>query len=114
MPKLGPSGQIVFRGLLVGLLVVAAALLGGLRGIERAGNVVLGAALTEVNTSAYSKEDLNPPIDELLDRAAAFGYVNFLQDADAFIRSASVTRIFQDAALPGFDFHLHRLGSQSG
>ncbi len=82
--------------------------------VERAGNVVLGAALTEVKTSSYSKEDLNPPIDDLLDRAAAFGYVNYRPDADAFIRSASLTRNFQDEALPGFDFHLHRLGSQAG
>lgn len=82
--------------------------------VERAGNVVLGAAITEAKTASFSKEDLNPPIDELLDRAAAFGYVNYHPDTDAFIRSASLTQIFQDEALPGFDSHLHKLGSGAG
>jgi len=82
--------------------------------IERAGNVVLGAAITEVKTSLYSKEDLNPPIDDLLDQAAAFGFVNYRQDEDAYIRTAALTRVFQDEAVPGFDFHLHRLGVQAG
>ena len=82
--------------------------------IARAGNVVLGAALTEVTTPLYSKEDLNPPIDDLLDRAAAFGFVNYRQDEDAYIRSASLTRAFQGEAVSGFDVHLHRLGVRAG
>lgn len=82
--------------------------------IERAGNVVLGAAITEVKTALYSKEDLNPPVDEFLDRAAAFGFVNFRQDEDAYIRSVSLTRVFQGEAVPGFDFHLHKLGVRAG
>lgn len=82
--------------------------------IARAGNVVLGAALTEVTTPLYSKEDLNPPIDDLLDRAAAFGFVNYRQDEDAYIRSASLTRAFQGEVVSGFDVHLHRMGVRAG
>jgi len=82
--------------------------------IARAGNVVLGAALTEVTTPLYSKEDLNPPIDDLLDRAAAFGFVNYRQDEDAYIRSASLARAFQGEVVAGFDVHLHRLGVRAG
>jgi adenylate cyclase len=82
--------------------------------IERADTVVLGAAITEVQTKAYSKADLNPPIDELFDRAAAVGFVNYRQDEDAYIRSAVLTRIFQDKPTSGFDFYLHELGVRAG
>ena len=84
------------------------------RAVERAGNVVLGAAITESNNVHGEKTDLNPPIDELFDRAAAIGYVNFDPDQGGFIGAASLTRIFQDAPTPGVDFHLHRLGVRAG
>lgn len=82
--------------------------------IGRARNVVLGAAMTEVNTSLYAKEDLNPPLDFIRDQAAAFGFVNLFQEEDAFIRSASLTRSFQGQTLDSFDYHLYHLGKQAG
>ena len=82
--------------------------------IGRAGNVVLGAAITTIQTPLYTKEDLNPPVDALGERTAAFGYVNFIQDEDAFIRSASWTRLYHDESLFSFDYHLYRLGIRAG
>ena len=82
--------------------------------LARAGKVVLGAAFTEVKTPSYTKADLNPPIDELLDHAAAFGDVNLAQDKDAYVRTAQLTRVYQGALLPGFDFHVHQLAVRSG
>ncbi len=82
--------------------------------VARAGNVVLGAALTVVRESGFVKEDLNPPIRPIRDGAAGFGYVNFDTDADAFVRRAPLLRRFQDRDLAGFDLQLYRLAEKAG
>src|SRR6266508_1032959 len=58
--------------------------------VARAGNVVLGAALTTVTEERFVKEDLNPPIRPIRDGARAFGYVNFETDSDAFVRRVAL------------------------
>lgn len=78
--------------------------------IERAGNVVLGAAFTEVKGQYAVKEDLNAPIPVLREQAAAYGFVNPNLEEDAFVRSASLTRSFQGKETPSFDLQLYRLG----
>ena len=82
--------------------------------VARAGNVVLGAALTVVREAEFVKEDLNPPRRPIRDGAAAFGFVNFDTDADAFVRRAALTRPFQMSELGGFDLHLYRLAAKAG
>jgi adenylate cyclase len=82
--------------------------------VGRAGNVVLGAAITEVKTPLFTKEDLNAPIGVIRERAAAVGFVNVVPDDDAFVRSGPLAKAFQGDTLPGFDLHLHRLGVEAG
>jgi len=77
--------------------------------VARAGNVVLGAALTTVTEERFVKEDLNPPIRPIRDGARGFGYVNFETDSDAFVRRVAFARSFQGRDLPGFDLHLYRV-----
>ncbi len=84
------------------------------RAIARAGNVVLGAALTAVQETGFVKEDLNPPIRPIRDGAAGYGFVNFDSDADAFVRRGSLTRSFQDRQIEGFDLLLFRLAEKAG
>ncbi|OGW64383.1 MAG: hypothetical protein A3H49_09065 [Nitrospirae bacterium RIFCSPLOWO2_02_FULL_62_14] len=82
--------------------------------IGRAGNVVLAAAMTVVQEATYIKEDLNPPIKTLRERAAGFGPVNFLIDDDAFVRSVRLSRRYQDADLHGFDLAIARAAVKAG
>ena len=83
-------------------------------GVARAGNVVLAAAHTRVTESFYIKENLNPPLKRIREGAAGFGYVNYEPDHDAFVRSATLTRSYQDAEIPSFDLLLYRLGVKAG
>ncbi len=82
--------------------------------VGRAGNVVLGAAFTEVTSQYAVKEDLNPPVPVIRERAAAYGFVNPEVDEDAFVRSASITRPFQGTEAASFDLQLYRLGVKAG
>jgi adenylate cyclase len=80
--------------------------------VARAGNVVLGAALTTVTEARFVKEDLNPPIRPIRDGARAFGYVNFEADSDAFVRRVTLAHPFQGQDLVGFDLGLYRLAGE--
>jgi adenylate cyclase len=82
--------------------------------VSRAGNVVLGAALTEVREPQFVKHDLNPPVRPVRDGAAGVGVVGFHPDADAFVRRAPVTHRFQDRDVDGFDVSLYRLAARNG
>jgi adenylate cyclase len=84
------------------------------RAVARAGNVVLGAALTSVRQGGFVKEALNPPIRPVRDGARAFGFVNFDADVDAFVRRNRLTHVFQGSALPGFDLHVYRVAAAAG
>ena len=54
--------------------------------IARAGNVVLASVVT-VTEDFGRREDLNPPLPELREGAAGYGFVNLTTDRDAFVRS---------------------------
>jgi adenylate cyclase len=82
--------------------------------VQRAGNVVLAAALTRAKTAAFTKDSLNPPIEAIRGERAVVGFANFLPDEDAFVRSASLTRPFQDRQLESLDLALYRLGVKAG
>jgi adenylate cyclase len=86
--------------------------------VARARNVVLGAATTDVDAAASEKSSLNPPIPEIREGAAGFGYVNFDRDADAFVRRAVLYRDFESAFQAryreGFDMRLYRLAAGAG
>ncbi|MBI4588334.1 MAG: CHASE2 domain-containing protein [Candidatus Rokubacteria bacterium] len=82
--------------------------------VARAGNVVLGAVLTEIREALFVKEDLNPPLKVIRDRAAAFGFVNLVTDEDAFVRSGALTRPYQGGIQQSFDGHLYDLAVKAG
>jgi adenylate cyclase len=92
--------------------------------IGRAGNVILGAAITDVQGTpvqgvAQTKTDLNPPLKILRKQAAGYGFVNPMPDDDAFIRSIQLTRTFDNDALANkellsFDLSLYRLAVKAG
>ena len=75
--------------------------------------IVLAAALTTVGDASFVKQALNPPIPEVRGKAA-FGSADYDSDADAFVRRATLKRIFQDREWPGFDLLLYRLGERAG
>ena len=56
------------------------------RSLSRVPNVILAAAKTTVREAAFVKEDLNPPLKALRDRAAGVGVANLMPDDDAFVR----------------------------
>ena len=75
--------------------------------------IVLAAALTTVGDASFVKQALNPPIPVVRGRAA-FGSADYDSDADAFVRRATLERIFQDREWAGFDLLLYRLGERAG
>ncbi|MFQ5899462.1 MAG: CHASE2 domain-containing protein [Candidatus Methylomirabilia bacterium] len=82
--------------------------------VERAGNVILAAAMTAVREPWYTKVDLNPPINPIRKGAAGFGPVNFSPDEDAFVRRAHLTQLYQGKALAHFDLELYRTATEAG
>jgi adenylate cyclase len=82
--------------------------------VARAGNVVLGAAFTDVRGLGFAKQDLNPPIRPVRDGAAGWGIVGFDIDPDAFIRRARLVHPFQGRALDAFSLPLYRLAVAAG
>ncbi|MGH7399069.1 MAG: CHASE2 domain-containing protein [Candidatus Rokuibacteriota bacterium] len=75
--------------------------------------VVLAAALTTVGDASFVKQALNPPIPAVRGQAA-FGSADYDSDADAFVRRATLKRMFQDREWPGFDLLIYRLGARAG
>jgi len=82
--------------------------------VGNAGNVVLAAVLTAVKETFFVKEDLNPPIKLIRDKAAGFGFANFPTDEDAFVRSGMLTLSHQGVQVPSFDLQLYLLGVMAG
>ncbi len=82
--------------------------------VARARNVVLGAALTTVREESYEKLDPNAPIRPIRDGAVGFGFVNYEQDVDAFVRRAVMSRPFQGGQMPAFDLLLYGLAERAG
>jgi len=92
--------------------------------IRRAGNVILGAAITDVKGNpvqgvSQAKTDLNPPLKILRTQAAGYGFVNLTPDDDAFIRTIQLTHTFDNDAITNkqqlsFDLSLYRLAVKAG
>jgi adenylate cyclase len=75
--------------------------------------IVLAAALTTVGDASFVKQGMNPPIPAIRGRAA-FGSADYDTDADAFVRRATLKRVFQDREWAGFDLLLYQLGERAG
>jgi adenylate cyclase len=75
--------------------------------------IVLAAALTTVGDASFVKQALNPPIPAVRGEAA-FGSADYDSDADAFVRRATLSRMFQGREWAGFDLLLYRLGQRAG
>lgn len=82
--------------------------------IGRAGRVILAAALTVVSEAGYEKIDLNPPIPLLRERAAGFGPVNIVPDADAVVRHVKLGHRHQQRDFPSFALEVYRAARQAG
>lgn len=82
--------------------------------IRQAGNVVLGAALSQVDRAMYKKEDFNPPLPLLRRHAVGFGPVNLPVDNDAFVRQAQPIFFFQKKAFPSFDAIIFQKAKEVG
>ncbi len=86
--------------------------------VARARNVILGAALTDVDDEAVGiglqKKGTNLPIPVLREGAAGYGIVDVHPDADAFVRRVALIHRFGDKDLPGFDLRLFRLAADAG
>ncbi|MGH7858746.1 MAG: CHASE2 domain-containing protein [Candidatus Binatia bacterium] len=84
------------------------------RAVKESGNVVLAAALTESREASFVKKDLNAPLPEIREGAAAFAPVNFTVDADAFVRSTPLVHEHQGRDLPGFALAVYRIAAGAG
>ena len=82
--------------------------------VGRAGNVVLAAAHTVVSQESFVKEDLNPPLRMLRERAAGWGTVNFARDRDGFVRRGLQSLRHQGNEISSFDLKLHALAVAAG
>jgi class 3 adenylate cyclase len=71
--------------------------------VARAGNVVLGAAITKVFEDFYTKLDFNVPVPAVRRGAAGVAPVNHVFDDDGRLRCAVVRHTIADREVPGFD-----------
>jgi len=82
--------------------------------IKNAGNVILAAALTAVQSQQGTKQDFNPPMKRLRTGAKGYGFVSVTEDEDAFVRSAPVSRPHMDQVVPSFDLLIYRTAVEAG
>ena len=82
--------------------------------VRYAGNVILAAAQSVVESGMYRKEDLNPPVASIREHAAGYGPVNIPTDNDAFIRRAQTHIMHQGTLIPGFDALIYQLAQKAG
>jgi adenylate cyclase len=86
--------------------------------IERAGNVVLAAALTAVPERVLGVQvelqDLNVPTRTIRGTKGLYGPVNLELDRDAAVRRAVLVRSFRDAPVPGFASQVFRTAARHG
>ncbi|MDZ4340097.1 MAG: CHASE2 domain-containing protein [candidate division NC10 bacterium] len=79
--------------------------------VGRDGNVVLAAFFSEVEGSLYLKENLNPPLPSIRERAWGFGFNNVLLDSDGFVRQAMLAQEHQGTLRSSFAYRLFQLVS---
>jgi adenylate cyclase len=82
--------------------------------VARAGNLVLGSAVTTIESQLGDRVEINPPLFEIRERAAAWGPVNLTTDPDAFVRSGSLRLRFQDGFRETFAMRLYRAAHRAG
>jgi adenylate cyclase len=82
--------------------------------IEWAGNVVLGAAFTVTDSALGDREDLNTPLPEIREGAAAYGFVNLTTDRDAYVRSGPLHRSLAERTFDSFTRHLYEVARRAG
>jgi adenylate cyclase len=82
--------------------------------VKKAGNVVLGAAITHVFEAFYTKTDLNLPVPEVRDGAAAAAPVNVLMDQDGHLRRATIRPELEGEILESWDIKLYRMARAAG
>lgn len=82
--------------------------------VARSRRVVLSAALSIVDTPAGEKKSVNPPIPEIREGAAGFGFINFEFDVDAFVRRASLASRIGERDVASFDVLVYRLAAEAG
>jgi len=82
--------------------------------VAKAGNVVLGAAITHVSEGFYDKVDLNPPVPEVRGGAAAIGPVNVQVDQDGHLRRAIIRNPMENEVLESWDIKLYRMARDAG
>jgi|GEM_PF-522607 len=82
--------------------------------VRHAGNVVLGAALSQVERDFFFKENLNPPIPIIRKHSAGYGPVNLPLDDDAFVRRAQPNFTFQNKSTPSFDGLIFQKAKNAG
>ena len=81
--------------------------------IKQAGNVILGAELTEVPSDFGPKSSLSLPIPILRDAALGYGLVNLIRGPDGVVRSAIVSTRFQDRDYSSLAHRIYQLLGQS-
>ncbi len=82
--------------------------------VKKAGNVVLGAAITRVSEGFYDKIDLNAPVPEIRDGAAAVAPVNVQVDQDGHLRRAVIRVRMDTEILESWDIQLYRMARAAG
>ncbi len=82
--------------------------------VKKAGNVVLGAAITRVSEGFYDKIDLNAPVPEIREGAAAVAPVNVQVDQDGHLRRAVIRVRMDTEILESWDIQLYRMARAAG
>jgi len=75
--------------------------------IRVAGNVILAAEYTEVQSAFGPKSTLNPPIPLIRDHALGYGPVNLFMDLDGVVRRADSALSFQGQTYPSFAYLIY-------
>jgi adenylate cyclase len=79
------------------------------RAIQKAGNVILAAELTEVESPLGRKLRMNLPLPVLRDQASAYGFVNLVTDQDGIVRRTHARLEYQGIEYPSFAHAIYRL-----
>ncbi|HSE92929.1 MAG TPA: CHASE2 domain-containing protein [Methylomirabilota bacterium] len=82
--------------------------------VKKAGNVVLGAAITHVSEGFYNKTDLNIPVPEVREGAAGVAPVNVQVDQDGHLRRAVIRNRVEGEVLESWDIVLYRMARAAG
>lgn len=82
--------------------------------VARAGNVVLGAAITTVRETFYTKVDVNAPVPGVRRGVAGIGIVNHDVDRDGHVRRVALRHDAGDTVLPSWDAEVYRVAVARG